>query len=236
MAGTHADTLRVQPWAQVAIVLISTVTLVAGVVVDGSPLVVPVAISLAALIGGTIVVFWVERREDSVDTRWLAVVPLIDIVAIAVIAAPLSHELQLASALVILPLSWLAVAFDPVSIVIGVLVSASVPASHALATDSWPQEAVDWVPFVLAPIVMAVFATSAYVVGRQLRENQRATDATMERLREESRARAADVATMTAIEEGTEDAVAVFDRAGALLRINATASTHQLQVPGWSGW
>ncbi|HCU78028.1 MAG TPA: hypothetical protein DGU37_05895, partial [Microbacterium sp.] len=79
---------------------------------------------------------------------------------------------------------------------------------HALATDSWPQEAVDWVPFVLAPIVMAVFATSAYVVGRQLRENQRATDATMERLREESRARAADVATMTAIEEGTEDAVA----------------------------
>jgi len=223
VAGTHADTLRVQPWAQVAILLLSSVTLIAGTVVVGFPVLPPVVISLAALVGGTIVVFWVERRETSVDTGWLAVVPLIDIVAIAVIAAPLSHELQLASALVILPLSWLAVAFDPVSIVIGVLVSASVPASHALATDSWPQEAVDWVPFVLAPIVMAVFATSAYVVGRQLRENQRATDATMERLREESRARAADVATMTAIEEGTEDAVAVFDRAGALLRINATA-------------
>lgn len=223
LTGTQGDTLRVQPWAQVAILLISAVTLVSGIVVDGFPLVAPVTISFAVLIAGTIAVFWVDRGGSHVDTRWLSVVPLLDIVATAVIAAPLSHDLQLASALVILPLSWLALAFDPISIVIGVVLSASVPASHALATDDWPQEPLDWVPFVLAPVVMSVFAASAFVVGQTLRENQRATDQTMERLQEESRARAADVATMTAIEEGTEDAVVVFDRSGELIRINAKA-------------
>lgn len=223
LASTQADTLRVQPWAQVAILVISVVTLIAGIVVDGFPLLAPVSISLAVLIAGTIAVFWVDRRGTVIGTRWLAVIPLLDIVATAVIAAPLSHDLQLASALVILPLSWLALAFDPISIVIGVILSASVPASHALATDDWPQAPVDWVPFVLAPVMMSVFAASAYIVGRTLRANQRATDLTMERLQEESRARAADVATMTAIEQGTEDAVVVFDRAGELLRINAKA-------------
>lgn len=223
LTGTQADTLRVQPWAQVAILVISAVTLIAGIVVDGVPLVFPVAISFAVLIVGTIAVFWVGHRGSSVETRWLSVIPLLDIVATAVIAAPLSHDLQVASALVILPLSWLALAFDPISIVIGVILSASVPASHALATDDWPQAPADWVPFVLAPVMMSVFAASAYIVGWTLRENQRATDLTMERLQEESRARAADVATMTAIEDGTEDAVVVFDRSGELLRLNAKA-------------
>ncbi|MEV8358239.1 histidine kinase dimerization/phospho-acceptor domain-containing protein [Microbacterium sp. NPDC076895] len=223
MASTQADTLRVQPWAQLAILLISAVTLIGGIVVDGFPLLAPVSISFTVLIAGTIAVFWVDRRGTVIGTRWLAVIPLLDIVATAVIAAPLSHDLQLASALVILPLSWLALAFDPISIVIGVILSASVPASHAVVTDDWPQAPVDWVPFVLAPVMMSVFAASAHIVGRTLRENQRATDLTMARLEEESRARAADVATMTAIEKGTEDAVVVFDRAGELLRINAKA-------------
>lgn len=223
LVDTQADTLRVQPWAQVAILVISAVTFVAGTVGYGFPLLTPVAVSFAVLIAGTAVVFWVDRTRDRVDTRWLSIVPLLDIMATAVIAAPMSHDLQFAAVLVILPLIWLALAFDPLSIAIGVVLSASVPAAHSLATDDWPDHPVDWVPFVLAPVVMSVFAASAFLVGRALRANQRATDATMKRLRAESRARAADVATMAAIEEGTEDAVVVFDRAGELLRINDKA-------------
>lgn len=220
LADDQANTLRVQPWAQSAILLVSAILFATASILGNSFSAAPVIISFAVLIAGTIVVFWLDRSGTQREVRWFAIVPLADIVATAVLAAPLSQELQVASAVVILPLVWLALAFDPISIVIGVILSASVPLSRALATDQWPERAVEWLPFVLAPVVMSVFAVSAHGVGRALRANQRATEQSLRRLREESRARAADVATMAAIEDGTDDAVVVFDRFGALLRIN----------------
>ena len=221
------DQARRLPFTQLLFFAAVGVETVAVSAIDRS-VISPLYVVAAAVVGLLAVAMLVlDRMTRLSPTRgtglWLAVVPLIDLLACAVIRADAVEVLPAGGLLTIFPITWLAFAFPLPLLLVGIAGTVFVTAYPILREGQTISGAADWARVLTLPVVVTLFAVSAHAVGRDIAEKQRRLDAEAERARTASHSLAATTSAIETLAQTTPDAVAIFDLDGRPLMANEAA-------------
>ncbi len=207
--------LRIQPIAQITTALAGVTVAGLGFLVGArfEPLSLGVGVALLAAV--TVLMLRLSRapRERS---ALLALIPLIDIVALSILLSPVEQYLGVAEWVLLLPLGWLALAFPLRWGLVGAGLTVIYPVGMAVTSAS-PASLGRVIAEVIAGPVMA--ALIVFVIHQFSRERQRVA----KRLREESTEARARLATLQSILDSTGEGIFVFDVAGRLEHSNRLA-------------
>lgn len=164
-----------------------------------------------------------------VSARWMILIPMIDVVAIACISAEVHTVFPAAAVLALLPILWIAfvaTATAPAAgggILLVVFCAACIPAFRLLWTKQLPRGAAEWADAVTLPFAFVGLAVIASVAARRLRRHVE-REARAHAAQGLAVARAHDAETLLRGVLDTVDAgVAFFDAEGRLEIANATA-------------
>lgn len=125
---------------------------------------------LGIVIIGIVTVMAALFAKVAPDTRFIAILPLIDILAIGLFRAGTGGLLSLFGSMLILPVVWIASLRGHRNILyaaIGVAIALMTP---YLITLTYPETSGEWVRFIFAPIVYAIAAGIVNELARQSRQ------------------------------------------------------------------
>jgi two-component system, OmpR family, phosphate regulon sensor histidine kinase PhoR len=214
---------RLQPFAQLLLTVSSLMIVVGLLLVDVARVDVWVLIGTGIIVLNAVIMLLVWRAKPTKQTGWLAVIPLVDIVACVPIRDAAFDVIPTAGLLVIFPVGWLAFAFQPAVTVAGVVLTSLLPLT-ALLRSTGSGTIADWMALGALPIVMGLIAVTIRIIARDLRAAQSHADRVTTRLTDVLRSSGRDGAVLQALLDATDDAVAVFDIDGHPVLLNAMAA------------
>jgi signal transduction histidine kinase len=211
---------RTSPYPQLALTAAFAVTLASAALfrLELRPL---FALSAGAIIvAGAIVMLVAARRPPRRRTWTMAIVPILDIIAVALFREATVQPITAIGLLLAIPLSWLAFAFALPAVIVGVLVTITWPALAYLSIGEQVTTFPEFFALWAFPTLTGIVAFSVYPIGvayrREHAESVRQTE------------------TVNAILASTVDAITVFDSEGSHVRSNAAAEAMSRRA-GWSG-
>lgn len=218
---------RRQPFGQILLFAAVVVETVAISMIDSS-IITPDYVVAAAVIGALAIGMVLVSRSGAAGPGsrlgpWLAVVPLIDLAACAVVRADVVEVLPAGSLLVVFPVIWLGFAFPLPLFVLGVIGSVFVTAFPLVRAGDGFAGPSDLAIVLTTPVVVALLGLAARATGRDLAERQRRADEQSERAQSALRASLESSALISALAETTPDALAVFDPSGHPVLANDAA-------------
>ncbi|GAA2224262.1 PAS domain-containing sensor histidine kinase [Herbiconiux moechotypicola] len=229
-----ASQARRQPFAQVMLLFAVTVTVVAVAIIDPAHFTAEFLAGVATVVVLTAVqvAISLSRRFDAGSTpgAWLAIVPLLDIVACTFIRADVIDILPAVGLLVVFPLGWLAFAFPAPLAVAGVLATCFVTSYPLLRTGFDVQSPAAWAQVLALPVMISFFAVTTSSIGRDLTRRQRDAEREAERARAAQRQSEGAELTIRALAETTSDALAVFGLDGRAIVANDAALAIGMRV------
>lgn len=222
MARARRGRLRVFMRAQLPFI-VGTLLVFTGLAIAvpdalATPLVVIAALLILVASIAAVLVPW-ERFSPT----WLIVVPVVDIVAVALLRTELRTLLPAVTMLAIFPILWIAYAFPPVAFIAAVGGAALMTSLPFLARGSWPETALDWVNVVTLPGLILAVAVIVNLAAQHLRRN-----AARLRAAHDARARALGRAhdnelVLRTVLDTVRSGVVLYDEQGRLLLANRTA-------------
>ncbi|MFS0868130.1 sensor histidine kinase [Microbacterium sp. 179-B 1A2 NHS] len=214
---------RTQHYAQVLMAFCSLVMLVAVGLIAPDRVTPLFVLGVVAIVAGAVVMYVVWRAQPMMSTRWIAIVPLADILAVVPMRDAASAVLPTVGIIVIFPIGWLAFAFPRIPIVIGVVLTALVPLPSVFRQGAQFDSPGDWLQFVALPITMALYAMTIRIIASDLRSLRGRARTAAEELDELLRVSGRDGAVLQTLTDTIDDAVALFDPRGTPLLLNEGA-------------
>lgn len=212
--------LRRQPYLQVGLVIAACVVLLVDALRGGNWSYWFAVDGFAVLVVGLGIMIFVAVARPSGPGRWIAVVPLADLVGVALIWPGVEEAFPSAALLFLPPLMWLGLAFPLPMAALGVVLVFVAPAV-ALAREtgaSLSEDALANLP--LFPLIGALVTASAYVVGRLLRtEHEHAAEA-FERVLVTMRSQRDQAEVFRSVLDASPNAIAVITPRGRILHRN----------------
>jgi two-component system phosphate regulon sensor histidine kinase PhoR len=159
-----------------------------------------------------------------IDSDWVAVLPMLDFVALALANAAISEEVPSTPFLLVFPVIWLAYAFALHVLWLGGLGTAVVLAMPYLGTGRAPDGTTDWSHLVVLPVVMLLVAVAVNLLAQQLFGQH----ARLEEMQQELTGTLVDLQERNSIIDGVldaiDDTVIVLDARGRITRRNRAAA------------
>ena len=214
---------RTQPFAQFLLAISTLMILGVLAVIDVTRLTPLVMGGAGMILLNTVFMTFIWRTRPTKNTGWLAVIPLVDIVACVPIRDAGFDVLPTAGLLVIFPLGWLAFAFQIGTVVTGVVLTVLLPLTTLVRTDG-EKTLADWVALGALPLTMALIALTIRIIARDLTSVRSHADSVSTRLTRALRSSERDGAVLRALLDATDDAVAVYDTDGQPVLLNAMAA------------
>jgi two-component system phosphate regulon sensor histidine kinase PhoR len=167
-----------------------------------------------------------------IDADWVAVLPMLDFVALALCNDAVGDEVPSTAVLLVFPVIWLAYAFALHVLWLGALGTAAVLGLPMIRSGEPPEGSVGWSHLVVLPVVMLLVAVAVNLLAQQLiRQHAR-----LEELRRELTGTLVDLQERESIIDGVldaiDDTVIVLDAGGrVMLRNRAAADLMALADP-----
>jgi two-component system phosphate regulon sensor histidine kinase PhoR len=179
--------------------------------------------SLLAVAASAVAFSWV--RNESVG-RWMSIVPLADIVVVALLRTTLDSgegTVPALGSLLLFPVLWLSVELGRWALPVVLAGSLAVVGIPFLGTGTLPQTPIGWLNAALVPLTLVTISIATdRVLARMRAGRQRADD-----LAEQLRASLAEVAdreaTLSAVTETVDAAILMLDSEGEVILGNDTA-------------
>jgi two-component system phosphate regulon sensor histidine kinase PhoR len=165
-------------------------------------------------------------RHRQVRYAWIVVVPLLDILAVALVREALNvatGSLPTLGALVIFPVLWLATELQLFAFPVIFAASATVVALPYLLRGELPHGPVEWFNSALFPFVMGCIGLGVGFVMRRLRDDRQRADDLARRLQESLAETADRELTLRSVTDTVEAAIVLFDPDGKIVLRNDTA-------------
>jgi signal transduction histidine kinase len=131
-----------------------------------------VAVAGIAIIAFATLLSLVFTRHDNIE-RFVLLIPVIDLVGIGAFRAGTGGTASLWTALIILPIVWLAAAEGRRYIVYAGIGTSIALMTPAILNLSWPQAPGEWVRGIFTPIIFAIAAAIVNELARQSRKQLR---------------------------------------------------------------
>ncbi|OUE24424.1 Sensor histidine kinase YycG [Clavibacter michiganensis] len=186
------------------------------------------AVADPGFVAGTLVAALVTIAAAAVpwgriDRDWVAVLPMLDFVALALCHDAIADEVPSTALLIVFPVIWLAYAFALHVLWLGALGTASVLALPYLRSGTLPDDTTGWSHLVVLPVVMLLVAVAVNLLGQQLfRQHAR-----LEEMRLELTGTLVDLQERNSIIDGVldaiDDTVVVLDATGRVMQRNRAA-------------
>ncbi len=208
---------------QLLLVVATGVVVVFGGFIDAAVLTPELLLAAGTVVVLTALTLVLGRRPGVRASLWMAVVPLADLAACAIIRAELVDALPAVGMLVVFPVLWLAFSFPWYLAVLGVLATVGVTLYPLLAAGGWPIDFQQWARVWLLPILVGLLAAGTYSAAQALRRSEQRRRGASSRMRDAVRSSTERALTLRAISDTTADAVAMFDAAGTPLMVNSLA-------------
>ncbi len=221
---------RTQPYAQFVLAAASLIVVLILGTIDSERVTPLLLAGFGVIVLSTAAMTAIWLVQPSRHTGWLAVVPLLQIVACVPVRDAGVDVLPSASMLIIFPLGWLAFAFPPALAAAGVLLTALGPLVQVLATGGI-QGVQDIVSILALPILSAFVAVTVGIIARHLARMRETMQGVSTELEHAMRLSGRDTAMLRATLDATDNAVAVFGSDGRPILLNAVAA----EISGRSG-
>ncbi|WP_445443187.1 sensor histidine kinase [Clavibacter sp. km1a] len=161
---------------------------------------------------------------ERVDPDWVAVLPMLDFVALALVNEAICEEVPSTPVLLVFPVIWLAYAFALHVLWLGGLGTAAVLVMPYVGTGRAPDGATGWSQLVVLPVVMLLVAVAVNLLAQQLfRQHAR-----LEEMQQELTGTLVDLQERNSIIDGVldaiDDTVIVLDARGRITRRNRAAA------------
>jgi signal transduction histidine kinase len=158
-----------------------------------------------------------------VHRAWLAVIPLLDIVAIALLREGTLDNAMSVTLLLGFPVLWLAYAFTTSIIAVVMGATLFVVVLPFAVSRSVPQNMDDWTPLLVTPTVVLFIAVAVNLAAKRLRSFQTRLEATTAELTSSlARAEEREIA-LQAVLDTVQAGIALVDPHGKVLTSNAMA-------------
>lgn len=204
------------------------------------PITQPVAFVCSVLLGlfSVVLAVWFTRRGDT--SSWVLLVPLVALLAIALLRVGTGGATSLFSALIILPVVWIAAEEGRRWILVAGLGTAVAIMMPFLVVGDMPDDSVEWVRGIVAPFVFTVVAAVVNEMSRQnrvqlrsirdLAEEQETSlaeslEQTMALHRSEAELRKANQLTSSVLDAVTIQAIIGTDLTGTITVFNPGAAS-----------
>ncbi len=217
-------TARAMPYPQALMALSAIAAIAAIAIADPTRIDVGVVVSAAVLLAGAVAMIVVWHHRPAAASLWLAVVPLVSILACLPIRAAGTPSVPAAGLMVIFPISWLAFAFPVPLLAVGLVATALLPAYAVLPQGGLPDSPQEWAAVSALPTMLTLFAIAVSYVARAMDSQRRRAGRTDRRLAAALGASVQTETTLQAIMDTTPDAVALFDADGVVVSENAVSS------------
>lgn len=214
---------RTQPYAQFVLAAASLIIVLILGMIDSSRITPLVLAGFGVIVLSTAGMTAVWLAQPSRRTEWLAVIPLVEILACVPIRDAAVDVLPSAGLLMIFPVGWLAFAFPIPTVVIGVLLTATAPLLSGLRQGGLTSAA-DVAAVLGLPVIMALFAVTIVFIARDLGQARTHVHSVSTALADAMRMSGRDGAMLRAMLDATDNAVAVFGPDGKPVLLNAVAA------------
>ncbi|EZP26263.1 sensor histidine kinase [Microbacterium oleivorans] len=221
---------RTQPYAQFLLAAASLIVILVLGTIDSERVTPLLLAGFGVIVLSTAAMTAVWLVQPTHHTEWLAIVPLVQIIACVPLRDAGTDVLPSAAMLIIFPLGWLAFAFPPMVTAAGVLLTAVGPLVQALSSGGF-DSASDIVSVVALPVISALVAVTVSLVARDLARMRATMHSVSTELDQALRLSDRDTAMLRATLDATDNAVAVFGPDGRPILLNAVAA----EISGRSG-
>ncbi len=221
---------RTQPYAQFLLAAASLIVVLILGTIDSERVTPLLLAGFGVIVLSTAAMTAIWLVQPTRRTVWLAAVPLIQIVACVPLRDAAVEALPSSSMLIIFPLGWLAFAFPPAAVVAGVLLTALGPLVQILGSGGF-RGIGDVMAVAALPILSALVAVTVALISRDLARMRARMQSVSDDLDQALRLSDRDTAMLRATLDATDNAVAVFDRDGRPILLNAVAA----EISGRSG-
>jgi len=175
----------------------------------------------AVAVAITVVALIIPWRK--INSAWLAIVPLADIIAIALLREGTIDNALTVTLLLGFPVLWLAYAFTTSMIVVVMGAVLFVTVLPFVVSQSIPNSADEWTALLVTPTVVLFIAVAVNLAARRLRSFQTQLEATTKQLTKSlARAEEREIA-LQAVLDTVQAGIALIDPQGVVLTSNATA-------------
>lgn len=160
---------------------------------------------------------------DRIDSDWVAVLPMLDFVALALCRDAIADQVPSTTFLLVFPVIWLAYAFPLHVLWLGAIGTASVLALPYVRAGTLPDGTTGWSHLVVLPLVMLLVAVAVNLLAQQLiRQHAR-----LEEMQLELTGTLVDLQERNSIIDGVldaiDDTVTVLDAEGRVMLRNRAA-------------
>jgi len=215
---------RTLPYAQFLLAAAVGIVTVSIAILEPARLDLPFVVGAGVVLAGCIVMFFIWRAEPVAHTAWIAIVPLADIIATVPIRGAAADVLPASGLLVTFPVGWLAFAFPAWAIAAGVIGTAILPVRALIGEGIALASPAEWMSVLVLPATMALFAIAIAAIAKDLRTQRSRARKADNRMADALTSSGRNAATLKALLDATDDAVAVFDVHGTPLIVNAAAA------------
>ena len=198
---------RTQPYVQFVLAISTLIVVLILGTIDSARITPLLLAGFGVIVLSTAAITAVWLVQPTKHTEWLAVIPLVQILACVPLRDAGVGVLPAAGLLMIFPLGWLAFAFPPATVVAGVLLTALGPLIQIVRTGGF-RDAADVVSVVALPIIAGLIAATVALIARDLGRMRAHTEAVSDELDHALRLSGRDTAMLRATLDATDNAVA----------------------------
>lgn len=221
---------RTQPYAQFVLAAASLIVVLILGTIDNARVTPLLLAGFGMIVLSTAVMTAVWLVQPTLRTEWLAVIPLVQIVACVPLRDAGVDVLPAAGLLMIFPVAWLAFAFPPATVALGVMLTAVGPLVQVLRNGGF-RDVSDVASVLALPIVVGLLAITIVLIARDIAQMRASIQSVSTELDGALRLSERDTAMLRATLDATDNAVAVFGSDGRPILLNAVAA----EISGRSG-
>ncbi|TFC00652.1 HAMP domain-containing histidine kinase [Cryobacterium adonitolivorans] len=167
--------------------------------------------------------------------QWLVIVPLLDVVVVALLRDGVREIFPAVGMLIVLPVLWLAYGFAWWALGLALVGAVFVSGFPLVLAGRWPTDAVGWGSVLLLPTITAFIAITARIAANALRAQQRELVAVSGALRTALLEATDRQATFEAVMETVDAGIELYNPQGEVILSNAAARALAVRTDSATG-
>jgi two-component system phosphate regulon sensor histidine kinase PhoR len=190
-------------------------------------------VGLGLTVGATLAGLFVSWQRHGY--QWLVIIPLIDVVVVALLRDGVRVTLPAVSLLLIVPVLWLAYGFAWWALGLALVGAVFVGAFPSIQAGTVPSDALAWASATLTPILTAIVAITARIASNNLRAQQRRLVLVSGELRAALQETTDRQALFAAVMETVDAGIELYSPQGEVVLSNAAARALAVRTDSATG-